>query len=278
MSSNMALKIYSLIKRGIIKSNAQFWREFSFERLDKCNIDTCEDEEYLQNQGIKIVCYFDNEFPRLPINLKQSERPFLFAYKGNLNLLNNPARNIAIIGLRNPSPAIVCREQKIVEYLKGSKLNIVSGLALGCDTIAHEGAIRCGLKTIAFLPSTIEEVYPSQNRNLAVEIVKNSGLIITEYTKTAKNRFESIARFVARDRLQAMFSKAVLLIASNKEHEGDSGSQHAMNKAQEYGKQRLVMFNPARDSLNHEMMLNKQYFEMGTVVINKRTLETLIGD
>lgn len=278
MNSNTALKIYTLVKQGVIRTNSQFWREFSLEKIENCDVDIFENEKYLKAKDINIICCFDDGFPVLQAKLRPSERPFLFVYKGDIDLIKNDTKNIAVIGLQNPTEDIICREQRLLNSLQGSSLNIVSGLALGCDSIAHKQAMKIGLKTIAILPSTLEQIYPSQNRGLAEKIVQNGGLIISEYVNNAKNKYENISRFIARDRLQAMFSKAVLLIASFKQHDGDSGSRHAMNKAKEYNKQRLIMFNQETDSYNTQMFLNKQYYEDGVQVISKKSLESLCED
>ena len=134
-----------------------------------------------------------------------------------------------------------------------NNLVVVSGLARGCDTIAHKTCLTRNGKTIAILPTTFDDLYPKENKKLASVIIENGGLVITEYVNKQQNKYEGIRRFIERDRLQAMFSKAVILIASFRQGQGDNGSRHAMQKAKEYGKLRYVMFNQKMD-------LNKEIF------------------
>ena len=243
MNSNISLKLYNLIKTGVIKSNAQFWKSFYNEdyiNTFPCDLQAAEQE--LKDKGINVISVFDENFPSINIKLKKSEKPFFFAYKGDITLLNNADKNVAVIGVLTPTNKIVEREEKVVKSLTKKGYNIVSGLAKGCDTVAHSESVKNNAKTIAFLPSTIENIYPKENLGLANKIVENGGLIISEYVNEPKNKYENVKRFIERDRLQALYSKAVVLIASYRKGEGDSGSRHAFEKAKEYGKKRLVMF------------------------------------
>lgn len=275
MNSNISLKLYNLIKTGVIKTNAHFWKSFYNEdyiNTFPCDLQALEQE--LEEKGINIISVFDNTFPVVGVKLKNSEKPFFFAYRGDMTLLNNVDKNVAVIGVLTPTNEIVDRECKVVKGLTEKGFNIVSGLAKGCDTVAHSESVKNNAKTIAFLPSTIENIYPKENISLANEIVKNDGLIITEYVNESKNKYESVKRFIERDRLQALYSKAVVLIASFRKGEGDSGSRHAFEKAKEYGKKRLVMFRES-DSNNLTFGLNKDYVMQGEKVVSQKEIEEL---
>lgn len=275
MNSNISLKLYNLIKTGVIKSNAHFWKSFYNEdyiNTFPCDLQVVEQE--LKEKGINVICIFDENFPIANVKLKNSERPFFFTYRGDLTLLNNVDKNVAVIGVLTPTNEIVEREQKVVKSLTEKEFNIVSGLAKGCDTVAHSESIKNNAKTIAFLPSTIENIYPKENIELANEIVENGGLIITEYVNESKNKYESVKRFIERDRLQALYSKAVVLIASFRKGEGDSGSRHAFEKAKQYGKKRLVMYRES-DATDLTFGLNKDYVMQGEKIISQKEIEEL---
>lgn len=276
MHSNISLKLYGMIKNGIIKSNAMFWREFyNEEKINSFDVDLLVLEKELQHEDISLVCVFDNYFPKIVLNLKNSEKPFLFAYKGNINLLKNIASNVAVIGVLTPNEDIEIREQKIVKELTKNNLTIVSGLAKGCDTVAHKTCLENNGKTIAILPTTFDTIYPKENVELVNEIIKKGGLVITEYITEPQNKFEQIKRFVDRDRLQAMFVKAVILIASYTQGNGDSGSRHAMQKAKEYTKMRYVMFDTKTDSDKQIFELNKQQIKDGALILTNKTIKEL---
>ena len=273
MNSNISLKLYNLIKTGVIKSNAHFWKSFYSEGVVNtypCDLQVVEQE--LKEKGINVISIFDENFPSVNVKLKNSEKPFFFAYKGDMSLLNNLDKNIAVIGVLTPTNEIVEREQKVVKSLIDKDFNIVSGLAKGCDTVAHCESLKNNAKMIAFLPSTIEKIYPKENIGLTNKIVENGGLIISEYVSEPKNRHESIKRFIERDRLQALFSKAVVLIASFRKGEGDSGSRHAFEKAKEYGKKRFVMYRET-DANDLTFGLNKDYVMQGEKILSQKEIE-----
>ena len=275
MNSNISLKLYNLIKTGVIKTNAHFWKSFYNEdyiNTFPCDLQVVEQE--LEEKGINVISVFDNTFPVVGVKLKNSERPFFFAYRGDITLLNNVDKNVAVIGVLTPTNEIVEREQKVVKSLTKKGYNIVSGLAKGCDTVAHNESIKNNAKTIVFLPSTIENIYPKENISLANEIIKNDGLLISEYVNELKNKYENVKRFIERDRLQALYSKAVVLIASFRKGEGDSGSRHAFEKAKEYGKKRLVMYRES-DSNDSAFGLNKDYVIQGEKIVSQKEIEGL---
>lgn len=206
------------------------------------------------------VCDKDKDFPIINNKVSPGDMPYLLFYKGNIKLLDNLNNNVAVIGLREPNKDIVDREIKIVKSLVNKGMNVVSGLAEGCDTVAHKTTLSNNGKTVAILPSTIQNIIPKSNVELANEITAKDSLLITEYFDEPKDQYESINRFVKRDRLQAMFSKAVVLIASYEKGKGDSGSRHAMNKAKKYGLSRYIMYDETSDCHKPEFELNKNFF------------------
>ena len=188
------------------------------------------------------VCCFDADFPVINESAPKGDRPYLLFYKGDLSLLSDLNRNVAVIGYTTPNEDIIARESKIVEQLVQRGQHIVSGLAKGCDAIGHTVCMDCGGKTIAIL---------------AHRIVEDGGLVISEYYNGPRSRHEAINRYVERDRLQALFAKVVVLIASYEGRDGDSGSRHAMGKAHSYGHLACAMYDETTDSEVLEMKLNR---------------------
>ena len=276
MYSKLALKLYGMVKQGTIKSSAMFWRDFfDKEKINNFDIDCETLEKELQEKDLNIICVFDDKFPKIDLKLKPSEKSFLFVYKGNINLLNEINNNVAVIGVLTPTKDIEAREEKIVKELIKNILTIISGLARGCDSVAHKTCLESNGKTIAILPTTFNNIYPKENKSLIDEIVRKDGLVITEYITEPQNRFIRIKRFIDRDRLQAIFSKAVILIASFSQGNGDSGSRHAIQKAKEYGKLRYVMFDEKTDNNNPIFELNKQQIVDGATVLTNKTIKEL---
>lgn len=288
--SDITLKVLAAKECGIIKSNAQFWKEFdkreNFEKaiLEDSNFNdtlTKISNEFMLSDGEEgIISIYDDSFPVINKKVKnKGDRPYLLFYKGNLQLINDLNKNVAVIGLTNPDEKIIKRESNVVKKLTDNNLIIVSGLAIGCDSIAHRLCLENDGKTVAILPSQINKIYPSENKKLAEEIVQKNGLLITEYYKEPKTRYEAINRFIQRDRLQAMFSKAIILIASYRKGEGDSGSRHAMDAARKYEIDRYVLYNNKVDENNKQFSLNRDLLfskdENGIKILTNGSIEDI---
>ncbi|WP_321317683.1 DNA-processing protein DprA [Labilibaculum sp.] len=223
-----------------------------------------------------VVAIGDANFPPHRGNVKNSEQPIFIFYRGNLSLLNVNNKNIAVIGLLNPDDNIEKIEKEVVEELVKNNVTIVSGLALGCDTIAHKQSLQSKGKTVAILPSPLNNIMPATNKDLAKEILEKDGLLLTEYLTDAKSKMELGSRYQERDRLQALFSDSIILSASySKNNQGkDSGSRLAMGYAFNYSIQRAVIYNPEIDFNNPKYDLNRQCIkeEKDIIVINQSNL------
>ena len=239
---------------------------------------TCKSLIALSDVADGVISVFDSEFPQIYSTVKKDgDKPYLLFYKGDISLLEDLQKNVAVIGLLNPDPNIVEREAVVVKKLVECGMNIVSGLAKGCDTIAHQVCLAGHGKTIAILPSPLAQIFPADNRELAEEIVDNGGLLISEYYKKPASKFEATKRFIDRDRLQAMFSKAIFLAASYSEGMGDSGSRHAMGKAEEYTLFRAMLYDENSDKNNPQFGLNKGYHLAKKVsIMTPATLDEMI--
>ena len=216
-----------------------------------------------------VVGIGDDDFPLVQAGVKDGDRPITLFYKGDISLIKTVADNVAVIGLLTPSEQIEKDERKVVHKLVEQGKCIVSGLALGCDSIGHRETLASGGKTVAFLSSPLTEVNPPSNRPLAAEIVARGGLLVSEYFRGVRSKREFIGRYAERDRLQAMFAEAVVLAASysQKDYGKDSGSRFAMGKAVEYGVPRYVIYDPKRDSENPMFNLSREAIASGATII-----------
>ncbi len=278
MYSYLALKIYALIKSGVIKSRKDFWDNFSdTEKIETYQIDFRSYSNEINELGLNLICVFDKMFPNVDASLEKREKPFFFAYKGDLNILQNIGRNVAVIGVLEPTEDITKREVCLVEELLKQDFAIISGLARGVDTIAHETCLKLNGKTVAFLPTTLCNIYPKENERIAELIMQNYGLVISEYITETENKYERIKRLIERDRLQAMFSENVVLVASYRHGYGDSGARHAMQKASKYHRQRWVMLNAETDDLPI-FGLNFEELERGAKIITPKAIKGMKDD
>lgn len=227
-----------------------------------------------------VVAIGDQDFPSYRGSVKSSERPVALFYRGDLSLLNKANKNIAVIGLLNPDKDTETVESEVVSKLVSCGATIVSGLALGCDTVAHRQALRSDGKTVAILPSPLDEIIPTANKGLADEIVKNHGLLITEYYEKTKSKMELSRRYQERDRLQALFSDCVVLTASYAKNDlgNDSGSRLAMEYASTYSIPQSVIYDSATDAGNPKYDLNRQLIreQGGVIVINRENMDSAV--
>jgi DNA processing protein len=244
--------------------------------------------EKLQESCDGLVAIGDKSFPKYRGNVKESERPIYLFYKGDINLLDIENPSITVIGLLNPDEKIEIREKKIVAEIVERDVLIISGLAFGCDSIAHKQALNGG-KTIAILPSPLDNIMPAKNKGLAFEIVEEGGLLITEYYDEHKSAMDLSSRYKDRDRLQALFCDAIILAASYAQDSAerwkmfgqklDSGARLAMGFAKDYNIPRAVMYDQNIDSKNPMFDLNRQLIteQRDLTILTQKSLDDLIN-
>lgn len=170
---------------------------------------------------------FDARYPQR-LRLNDNYPPILYA-KGDLQALN-AEKAVAIIGTRNPTPFGAKMGRRLAQILAEDEYAIVSGLAIGCDSVAHEGALDVeGGRTIAVLPTPIDApVYPRQNKELAQRILDKGGVLLSEYAPGVKlHDKQLVSNLVARDEWQPGLSYGVIAIETST----TGGTNHALNHA-----------------------------------------------
>ena len=124
-------------------------------------------EETILSKDIQIITMNDENYP---FYLKQIYDPPIVLYvKGSLTSLNEE-RSLAVVGSRRSSNYIKDILKKIISELKGSDISIISGMAVGIDTCAHQAALDNGLNTIAVIGSGFDNIYPKQNPRTSITI------------------------------------------------------------------------------------------------------------
>ena len=168
-----------------------------------------------------------------PVMLKNLSSPpkELFCL-GNLELFN--CKSIAIIGSRNYSGYGERAAKEFSYNLAKEDVCIVSGMARGIDSFAHEAALDAKGKTIAVLGSGLDVIYPIENKILYENVIKNDGLIISEYPLGTK---PSRQNFPARNRIISGLSDGVLVIEARK----NSGTNITVDFALDQGKDVFVI-------------------------------------
>lgn len=179
------------------------------DQIDKITSDLLKHEK----SGIAIVPISSRKYPDR-LRAIADAPPILYA-KGNLELLNE-SQNLAVVGTRDASSAGREIARRIAMFFAAKKWCIVSGLALGIDTAAHEGALDASGSTIAVLAHGLHTVAPPSNRGLAERILDRGGLWVSEYSSGAPPRAH---QFKLRNRIQTGLSIGSIIV-EGKERSG----------------------------------------------------------
>lgn len=181
--------------------------------------------QWAQTSDQYIVTLADTTYPRALLDI--ADPPTLIYVRGRLDLLQRPA--LAIVGSRNPTPQGIKNAENFSAALAQSGLIIVSGLALGIDTAAHQAALSVQGDTIAVIGTGIDRIYPARNLDLARKIVKQ-GCIISEFPLGTP---AAAYNFPRRNRLISGLARGVLVV----EAAAESGSLITARLAGEQGKE-----------------------------------------
>ena len=218
--------------------------------------------------NIGLVGYYDYEFPdvlRKTVNEEGKIEPPLFLwYRGDLSIAQLPG--LAVIGTREATPEGVAGGTYLSGEFAKRGFNIVSGLAVGCDTCGHKGALKVGGKTTAFLANGLDSdsIYPPENKELAEEIVEKGGLLLSEYPiGTPVGRYS----LVARDRLQSGLALATLVVQTGV----NGGTMHAATATLQAGKPLYAM-------LFKDDATNKDDKCLGNALLVKKGAKYIKGD
>lgn len=131
----------------------------------------------LDKHEIRLVTYNDSDYPQLLREIPDS--PVILFAKGRLEVSSSP--HIAIVGARNGTQLGFDITREFARELAGAGFVVVSGMALGIDTFAHQGAMEGGGKTIAVLGCGPDITYPASNRRVRQKILESGGAILSEY-------------------------------------------------------------------------------------------------
>jgi len=147
----------------------------------------------------------DPRYPRLL--LETCDPPLLLYAQGRLEFFQND-NAVAIVGSRNPTPQGEQTAHQFAKSLGQAGWVVVSGLALGVDAAAHEGALTCGAPTIAVVGTGLDRVYPKRHLDLAHRI-SEQGLLLSEF---ALGTPPLAAHFPLRNRIIAGLAKGTLVV------------------------------------------------------------------
>lgn len=163
--------------------------------------------KFIEKYKIKPIFLTDEAYPKRLLNCYDS--PTLLFYRGNADL--NASKILAIVGTRSNTDYGKAFTEKLVKDISAQNIIIISGLAFGIDAIAHKASIKNGLPTVGVVGHGLSKIYPSQNAELAKEMITEGGGILTEFfhdTRPDKHNFP------LRNRIVAGISDATIIVES----------------------------------------------------------------
>lgn len=208
-----------------------------FEEAKK-NLDPDKYWEKLEKSGIKILTFFDDNYPKL---LKQIyDPPIVLYFRGEIKV---EELAIGVVGTRKMTGYGKMVTEKFTKDLVDLGFTIVSGLARGVDSQAHITTVENKGRTIAVLGGGLNQIYPPENIRLAKEIVEKGGAVLSEFPPDHPSL---PGNFPARNRIISGLSLAVLVT----EAASDSGSLITAHLALEQGRDVFAVPGPINSELS----------------------------
>jgi DNA processing protein len=182
--------------------------------------------EAAEKARIRVLTPWDGEFPAALRSIPSP--PLILFARGNTALLHE-GRAAAVAGTVSPGGGAGAACRSVTGALCRRGFVVVSGLARGCDTLAHRCCLEAGGRTAAVLAHGPDYCYPAENRSLAEAILESGGLLLSEYPPGVRPRRNY---FVARDRLQSGLGRGLCVI----EAELSGGTMHTVRFAEKQGR------------------------------------------
>lgn len=194
-------------------------------------------------QGFGITDVLDEEYPALLSEVR--EAPGVIYWQGSLR----PAEiGVCIVGSRNATSSVLDETYKLAGLLAMRNVPVISGLARGIDTAAHQGAVDAHGRTIAVMGTGLERTYPPANTQLRQRIQQGEGLVLTQFAPGA-----NVAKwnFPMRNAVMSGYGAATLVMAAGEK----SGTKHQAQAAVRHGR-RVIFPESVVDSVSwaHEMV------------------------
>lgn len=173
----------------------------------------CKIADLLPFRRFSALFYGDLEYPT---TLRDAKNPIeVLYYQGNLDLLSSEA--ISVVGSRKPTDEGRRRARKISRLLVENDFTVMSGLATGIDTEAHQAAIEAGGRTISVIGTALNEVYPKENAELQRQIAKEF-LLVTQvpfYQYSMQDYRRNRGFFPERNKTMSALSQATIIVEAS---------------------------------------------------------------
>ena len=186
--------------------------------------------------------------------------------EGDTSLLTEGQR-VAIVGSRKASPEGMARARSLTKALVEHGITVVSGLAEGIDTVAHETAIEMGGKTIAVLGTPLSKAYPARNKDL-LDIIKRDHLAVSQFPEGYPPKRDSFPR---RNRTMALICDATVVVEAGE----NSGTRHQGWEAIRLGRLVFILQSVAQ---NADLTWPKEMIDHGAQVLRREDVPDVFYD
>ena len=221
---------------GALMADAGLRRDVAEEIVSGAGISSAKSEvAYCRKHGIYMVAATDRDYPEL---LRETvDRPHILFIQGDVEALSAPT--LSMVGTRDMSPSGQHMTDMLIEGLASAvdRFTLVSGIAYGIDAACHRAALRHRIPSVAVMANSLPDINPTPHRQLAEEILKNGGAIISELSSQSRQNGK---HFIARNRIIAGLSMGVVVVESP----ASGGALSTADLADGYG--RAVMAVPGR--------------------------------
>lgn len=183
-----------------------------------------------EDAGIGVHTCFDANYPQQLRDVR--EMPLVVFTRGSLA---KDDRAVAVVGSRRVSDDGVRRTQSIARMLAHNGIAIVSGLAEGVDTAAHQTALDVGARTVAVIANGVDQCYPQSNVGLQADITK-TGLVLSEYLPDMR---AAKWHFLERNAVMSGYAGATIVVEAGER----SGTRTQVQRALEHGRPVILLDN-----------------------------------
>jgi DNA processing protein len=203
------------------------------------------------SDGLHLVTVLDDDYP---LNLREvyNRPPFLFL-RGQLQVEDN--RSLAVVGTRTPTAQGLEQARQLAGDLAGRGVTVLSGLARGIDSAAHEGALAAGGRTVAVFGTGINRIYPPENAPLAARILRHGAHVSQFWPNAPPTKFS----FPMRNVVSSGMALGTVVVEAH----GKSGARMQARLCLEHGKRLFLV----RSLVLHEEWAQRYAERPGTIVV-----------
>lgn len=177
-----------------------------------------------QMRGYTVTSILNGDYPELLREVR--EAPPLIFTQGTLDPSEGGA---SIVGSRDAAPSAIAAAREVAGHLVGLELPVISGLAAGIDSAAHEGALDAGGRTVAVMGTGLDHTFPASNRDLRRRIITQGGMVLSQFLPEENGSKRS---FPMRNAVMSGYGIATIVIAATE----NSGTHHQARAAVKHGR------------------------------------------